>query len=187
MFKRSFKGLMVFIICISLLFVFATGCDNQDTTNGNDVDKNETTDNGEQGNGEDTGKGGEPVNLDLYFMKATDNTFELESETREFEEPIELEVLAEALLDGPETDELTRVIPEDTILRDVYLEDGVAYLDFSKEITEANLGSEAETVLVDSIVKSFTQLEEVEAVQIKVEGEVIESIAGHITIDEPLQ
>lgn len=40
--------------------------------------------------------------------------------------------------------------------------------------------------LVDSIVKTLTQLEEVDSVQILVEGKIVETITGHISIKKPL-
>ncbi len=71
-------------------------------------------------------------------------------------------------------------------LKNVSISEGVAYVDLSSEILEAHFGAEAEGVLVNSIVKTLLQLAEVDAVQILVEGEVIESIAGHISIDQPI-
>lgn len=42
-----------------------------------------------------------------------------------------------------------------------------------------------EGVLIDSIVWTLTQLEEVEAVQILVEGQIVETLAGHIAVNKP--
>jgi spore germination protein GerM len=131
-----------------------------------------------------------PIMLDIYFMKVTDTSFELGKETREFGKfggpQVDLEEVMVELLKGPKTDDLSRIIPEGTALRGITLEYGVAYADFSEELLQADVGSEAEAVLVDSIVKTLTQLEEVDSVQILVEGEIVETIAGHITINEPL-
>ncbi|MGM0651890.1 MAG: GerMN domain-containing protein [Bacillota bacterium] len=161
------------------------GEENESTENEDDVGENGTE------NDEAAPESGDPIMLDIYFMEATETSFELGKETRElgtFGGPqIDLEEVMTELLKGPETDELSRVIPEETELRDVTLENGVAYVDFSEELLQAEVGSEAEAVLVDSIVKTLTQLEEVESVQILVEGEIVETIAGHIAVDEPLK
>ncbi len=135
----------------------------------------------------------EPVDaimLDIYFMEIKETSFELGKETRKFGTfggpQVDLEEVMAELLKGPETDDLSRVIPEGTVLRGITLEYGVAYVDFSEELLQAQVGSEAEAILVGSIVKTLTQLEEVDSVQILVEGEIVETIAGHISIDKPL-
>lgn len=124
--------------------------------------------------------------ITLYFMKVTETAFLTEEEVREVEGPVDPEIIGQELLKGPESEELDRIIPEDTKLLGVEVENSTAYVDFSKEILDAELGSEAENVLVTSIVWSFTELPEVDAVQILVEGDKVDSIAGHIEIAEPL-
>ncbi|MGM0423688.1 MAG: GerMN domain-containing protein [Thermodesulfobacteriota bacterium] len=135
----------------------------------------------------DTAGQEESAELELYFMRATNTSFELGSESREFagSEP-GLSELVHALLSGPQDQKLSRVVPEDVRLLDSYIKDQVAYLDFSAELAEVSLGSESEAVLVDSIVLSALQLEDVQQVQILIEGETIESLAGHLAIDRPL-
>jgi len=158
--------------------------------NNSTENENDEVDNGTE-NGQAAPETGDPIMLDIYFMEITETSFELGKETREFGifggPQVDLEEVMAELLKGPETDDLSRVIPEGTVLRGVTLEYGVAYVDFSEELLQAEVGSEAEAVLVDSIVKTLTQLEEVDSVQILVEGEVVETIAGHISIDEPLK
>lgn len=120
-------------------------------------------------------------------MRATKTSFELGSESREFKgsEP-GLSELIHALLSGPRNPGLSRVIPEDVELLDSETKDRVAFLDFSAELAEVSLVSETEAVLVDSIVLTALQLKDVQQVQILVEGEIIESLAGHVAIDRPL-
>ena len=135
-------------------------------------------------NGEEAG----PLELDLYFMEITETSFELGVETREFPGPrVSAAQLVEALLAGPRSADLSRALPEDVSIRDVTVEEGIAYVDFSGELGDVSLGHEAEAVLVNSIVWTLTQLDEVDAVQILIAGEVVETLAGHILIDEPLR
>ncbi len=137
---------------------------------------------------EKNGEEAVPLELDLYFMEVTETSFELGVETREFPGPqVSAAQLVEALLEGPESADLSRALPEDVSLRDVTVEEGIAYVDFSGELGEVSLGHEAEAVLVNSIVWTLTQLDEVDAVQILISGEVVETLAGHILIDEPLR
>jgi spore germination protein GerM len=125
--------------------------------------------------------------IELYFMKVTDTSFELGLERRSVDGRLGARELLEELLKGPQDQSLSRIIPEGTRLLDVRVENGIAYADFSAEITKSNFGAATEGVLLSSIVWTLTQLEEVEAVQILVEGQVLESLAGHVSISEPLR
>ncbi len=197
------RSLLLALAVLILVVMVATGCQDDalepaeqngetETVPGDELaEENGVPDeNGAPDNGGEEIAPGEPIMLDLYFMEVTDTSFELAKESREFGvfggPQIDLEELINELLKGPETDSLSAVIPENTELRAVSLEMGIAYVDFSGEILNVSLGHEAEAVLVDSIVMTLTQLNEVEAVQILVEGEKVETISGHILIDEPL-
>ncbi|MEN1758930.1 stalk domain-containing protein [Anoxynatronum sibiricum] len=123
----------------------------------------------------------------LYFMRVTDTAFLTEGEPRLFQtKDLTPDDLLAVLLAGPESADLTRVIPRDARVLNVSVNDGLANVSFSQEITRANVGAEAEGVLVNSIVWTLVQLPEIDAVQILVEGEIVETLAGHITVNEPL-
>lgn len=123
----------------------------------------------------------------LYFMRTTETAFLVEGEARLFQsKDVTAEDLLAVLLAGPESSSLTRVIPRDVKLLNVTVDNGLATVDFSKEIADVDLGAEAEGVLVSSIVQTLVQLSEVNLVQILVEGQIVESLAGHVVIDQPL-
>lgn len=126
--------------------------------------------------------------VELYFMEITETEFKLGSETRNFEgvQP-DLMPVMEAWLKGPKSPELSRIVSEEVRLLDGFVRNSVAYLDFSPDITQADMGSELESVLIQSIVLTATQVKGVEAVQIIVEGENIESLAGHMLINKPVK
>lgn len=126
--------------------------------------------------------------IELYFMEVTETAFKLASETRHFDssQPDLMSVM-EAWLEGPQSKELSRVVPEDVRLRGGFIRDSVAHLDFSSEITQAPMGGELESVLVQAIAKTAAQVKGVDSVQIMVEGEIVESLAGHILINEPIK
>ena len=65
----------------------------------------------------------------------------------------------EELLKGPQDDKLSRIIPEETRILDLRVENGIAYLDLSSEIATANYGSQTEESCSPSIVWTLTQLE----------------------------
>ncbi len=197
------RKVLVAVLVLSMLIVLmVAGCqdaapvaEEPEIENENGEENNNTDNENDEGNNgtenDEAAPGpGDPIMLDIYFMEITETSFELGKETREFGTfggpQVDLEEVMTELLKGPETDDLSRVIPEGTVLRGITLEYGVAYVDFSEELLQAEVGGEAEAILVDSIVKTLTQLEEVDSVQILVEGEIVETIAGHISIDKPL-
>ncbi len=79
------------------------------------------------------------------------------------------------------------LIPAGTKLVGLHVKDGVAYVDFSREIRDNFLGgSTNEALLVNSIVHTMTQFKDVDKVQILVEGKRIESLGGHLDISQPI-
>jgi outer membrane lipoprotein-sorting protein len=125
--------------------------------------------------------------VELYFMEVTNTSFKMGKETRTFDGRPGARELVEELLKGPEDKKLSRIIPEGTRLLDLRVENGIAYADFSGEITAAGYGAETEGVLINSIVWTLTQLEEIEAVQILVEGKVVDTVGGHYSVSKPLR
>lgn len=125
--------------------------------------------------------------ITLYFMQVTDTAFLIEGEQRLFQtKDLTPDDLLAVLLAGPESASLTRVIPRDARVLNVTVNEGVAAVNFSREITQANVGAEAEAVLVNSIVWTLVQLPEINSVQLLVEGETVETLAGHVSVSEPL-
>lgn len=91
----------------------------------------------------------------------------------------------EAWMEGPKQEGLTNLVPPETVVEKVDIRDGVAYVSFSKEIRNANLGSGGEMFLIDQIILIMEQFG-ADATQILVEGQVEESILGHVTTNEPI-
>lgn len=81
-------------------------------------------------------------------------------------------------------------IPPDTRLRELYItEEGVAYVDFSREIMDKHLsGSSAEMSTIYSIVNSIAfNLKAVKEVFILVDGGEKKTLGGHIDLTSPFQ
>lgn len=91
------------------------------------------------------------------------------------------------LIAGPENKDLSPTIPKDTRLLSLKIEDNVAYLDFNNEFRENHPGgSSGETMTLISIANSLTELDSIEKVQILIEGEIQETLAGHWDISKPI-
>ena len=78
--------------------------------------------------------------------------------------------------------------PPETKLRELYLtREGVAYVDFSKDILEKHIsGSSAEIATVYSAVNSLTyNFKSIRKVFILIEGRERETLRGHINLSQP--
>ncbi|MGQ9524171.1 MAG: GerMN domain-containing protein [Armatimonadota bacterium] len=66
--------------------------------------------------------------------------------------------------------------------------DGTATANFSRELqTNFGGGSRSEQVMVYSIVNTLAQFPQVKRVRVLVEGQIIESLGGHVAVNEPLE
>ena len=78
-------------------------------------------------------------------------------------------------------------LPDGTKLLGMEVKDGIAYVNFSKEVSKKTMGSYEATMFIGSIVNSLTELPEIKAVQILIEGEKKVTYCGLLDIEEPLQ
>ena len=92
-----------------------------------------------------------------------------------------------SLLTGTKEKGQTNIIPKKTNLHKVTVADGVATVDFSKELSQKSSGgSTGEEMLVGSIVNTLTEFPEVKKVQILIDGMHVETLSGHMDLSEPL-
>ena len=82
-----------------------------------------------------------------------------------------LETAIRELLKGPkDVDNMTIDIPPDTELVGIQMEDGITYLNFSKEFKDLANSEESEAMVLKAIKMAAAQFPEVEQVEILVEG-----------------
>jgi len=82
---------------------------------------------------------------------------------------------------------LLNLIPQNTELKRVWVEEGVAYLDFSEELRFNQFGTEGLKAELQQIVYTATEFETVHAVQILIEGEKIDYLSSEgVYIGKPL-
>ncbi|ACL70299.1 GerMN domain-containing protein [Halothermothrix orenii] len=133
----------------------------------------------------------EPTNNELkevllYF--STSDAMYLKAEKRMVKaDHIYLNTLKE-LIKGPESNNLNPTIPEGVEILDLRVKDGIAYIDFNRALKDNHWGgSTGESMTVYSIVNTMTQFPEIEKVQFMLEGEKIETLAGHIYLMPPIE
>jgi germination protein M len=133
----------------------------------------------------------EPTIIVLFFPSEHDSLLH-----REEREIIPESSLAEQakriileLLNGSQQGYLSPIPPE-TRLRELYIaKDGVAYVDFSREIMDKHLsGSSAEMTTIYSVVNSLSyNLKPIKKVFILIDGGEKKTLGGHIDLASPFQ
>lgn len=111
--------------------------------------------------------------VSIYFNEKDTNTLIPEARTIDVKELTKEPyiTLLNLLIAGPNSEKLENVIPDGTKVNKTELKNGVLYVDLSKEFIENHKGgAEAESRSVYAIVNTLTQLSEVEAVKILIDG-----------------
>ncbi len=92
----------------------------------------------------------------------------------------------EALTAGTEEKGLIGIFPPGVKVRSVTVKDGVATVDFSRELIDKFVGgSTGEEMLVFSLANTLTEFPEIKKVRITVEGNRPDTIAGHLDSSAP--
>lgn len=93
------------------------------------------------------------------------------------------------LTKGPGEDSaLLPTIPPGAQLKDINITDGLCTVDFNGALKENHPGgSSGELLTVYSIVNTLTQFPTIERVQILVDGQTINTLAGHLDLSVPLE
>ncbi|NMA04540.1 MAG: hypothetical protein GX925_07515 [Clostridiales bacterium] len=183
------KKLILFLLVAVMVFTLAA-CkpkapveDENDTGNKDPVEDNTIVDPSPEG---------EIATVKLYFanreyiMTGNDNldaTVAVEREVKVKEKPIE-EVILEELRNKPEDEGLTTLVEKIKVLS-VETAENTAYVNLSGENLHG--GSLEESLILQQIVFSLTELKKIEKVQLLVDGSKRETLMGHISIEEPLK
>lgn len=137
--------------------------------------------------------GGDQQTTTLFFG-SPDGT-QLVSEEREVTSSAEVDewcaAAMRALAEGPHDDEAVATLPAGTTLNRVYYDEAEAtvYLDFAPALVTGHPGgSAAEWATLGSIVRTIgANFPEVARVQILVDQQPVESLAGHFNIATPIE
>ncbi len=170
--RRKRKLYLVMFILMLAMVALGSGCVNSVDSGQDPTNQNQQED---------------VTEITLYF---SDNQAEkLVPEKREVKtegKPLP-EVVINELIKGPQGSGLLKTIPDGTVLLSLDVQDGLAQVDFSKDIKENHWGGSAgESMTIYSIVNSLAELEGIEEVQFMLEGEKMESLAGHFDLTQPI-
>lgn len=124
----------------------------------------------------------------LWFSDASGQTLVVEEREIAKVEGIARETINE-LIKGPDPQSsLLPTIPVGTMLNDINVkDDGLIIVDLSSELINNHIGgSTAEALTVYSIVNTLTQFPTVDRVQLLIDGQYCETLAGHFDISEAI-
>lgn len=110
--------------------------------------------------------------VSLYFKK--ENTLIPEARLIDVKELIDnpYEKIVNMLIEGPKNENLQKTIPKDTKINKIEKQGETLILDFSQEFILNHSGGEQEEKLtLQSIVKTVTELTEINGIKIKINGE----------------
>lgn len=168
------KRLMKVPVFMLVLFlgVFLSGCNNQT----------------EQPDKSDQNDSAQKQEIAVYYLKSTDQEIYLVREVHQVEKTTEVAqaALNELIKGDPVTPDAYRVLPEDTRILGVNIENGLATIDFSPEVLRANVGSSGEGLGIASIVNTLTEFPTIQEVSFMVDGQVENAMDwwGHVGLHE---
>ncbi|MHB8842154.1 MAG: GerMN domain-containing protein [Candidatus Aquicultor sp.] len=111
------------------------------------------------------------IAVTLYFIKDFQETSFLVPERRSIPETESVaRATLEELIKGPQQPGLARVIPAKTKVRSIKIANNLATVDLSRDVLEANVGSEGEALGIAQIVNTLTEFPTIKRVMFLVEG-----------------
>jgi len=124
----------------------------------------------------------------VYYLKSGSQDIHLvrEVHTLPKSEGVARVALNELITGTPVTEGAYKVLPADTKILGITIEDGLATVNFSKEVLYANVGSSVERPGIDSIVNTLTEFPTIERVAFTVEGSAENGMDwwGHVGLYE---
>lgn len=157
--------------------------DINDSDNDNEENSNHEADNEEN----ETEEAADVSPMYLYFADAElMNTYRVASENDVSDNEAGAMEAMELWAAGPTSDELYSLLPEDTFVQYVELDDDEATVSLSPEIENANLGSSGEGMLVEQIAMMMEQFD-ASSTYILIDGSTEASFLGHVDLEGPVQ
>jgi germination protein M len=93
--------------------------------------------------------------------------------------------ILQLIIEGPREDEEFRsTVPKTTEVKDIYIREGICYIDLSENfITDPVDSSVSDKLTIYSIVNSLAERYNISKVQFLIEGEIKEAYKGHFSLD----
>lgn len=122
------------------------------------------------------------TSITLYFLNPETDTLKPEGKTVNTNELLKnpYKVIVEKLIEGPSSSNLQNVFPENTRILDANLSNNCVILNFSEEFL--NFKDDVQKYnIINSMLDSLTQLNEVDSIKILVNNETIDGLSQEYT------
>ncbi|SHF18981.1 Sporulation and spore germination [Desulfofundulus australicus DSM 11792] len=136
----------------------------------------------------------QPLYVAVYYVKSNDQESYLVREIHKIPQTDKpaLKAVEELISGEPSTPGAMRILPAGTRVLDVSVKDGLATVNFSREVLEQpGTGAEGEAMAIQSVVNTLTEFPEIRQVSFQVEGKVDERTLdwwGHVGLyDQPFR
>ncbi|NLB88642.1 MAG: GerMN domain-containing protein [Syntrophomonadaceae bacterium] len=128
----------------------------------------------------------EKITVDLYFISPDGKNLVMENRAIVKQEGIARSTIEE-LIKGPQKQENLSVFPDGTRLLDINIKpDGRCIVDLSSELTAVS-NEHQEKLMLYALVNTLGQFPTVQEVEILINGQKVDSIAGYIDVSAPLK
>ena len=119
--------------------------------------------------------------VSLYFVNKISKELQAEGRLIDVKDLVKEPyiTLLKLLIEDPKNENLERIFPENVKINSVKLEGDILIIDLSNDFTNVT-GEENEKNLIDSIVKTLTELTEVNGIKILIEGEENKAFSDNI-------
>lgn len=123
------------------------------------------------------------ITISLYY--ADENIANLKAEKRIFPNDENLaKSVVQAIIDGPQNDNLCSLLPSDTEINSVSISGDVCTVDLNDEFTNFTGGTSMENLAVFSLVNSLCEVDGVSKVKINIEGNKKAMFGGHYSLED---
>lgn len=163
------------IIPIIVLFIFLVGCQSYTVLHENDSNYPAINPMPE----------GYQVDIRLFFPQKEADILVEEVRKVNLENKKLETVVIEELLKGTHKEGLRNVIPSGAKMLSIHLQGSVAYVNFNKALIKEKITESEEALIIYSIVNSLAANEDIDNVQILIEGEKKEKYSKH-KLNEPI-
>lgn len=127
-----------------------------------------------------------PTEINLYF--ANDQAHLVNEKRKVAKRENMPQACMQELIAGPVNKRLAPVLPKDTVVKSVRIENKIAYVDFDKRLAEnIKAGSANELLAVYSVVNTLTAQKDIDSVMILIDGKETDTLSGHIDLSQPLE
>lgn len=124
----------------------------------------------------------------VYYLKTTNTESYLVREVHQVEKTTEVAkaALNELIAGNPVTPGAARVLPTETKILGIKIDQGLATVDFSADVLKANVGASGEALGIASIVNTLTEFPSIQKVSFTVDGQVAKAMDwwGHVGLSE---